>query len=142
MGASKTHLLDLSCCFLVASLLHPAVQYCLFIEATLSAFISDWLLRDQKVLLLWRTQDAIGVFPLSHGLDLRGSRPSSCRWLLSQCLTAVPWTDVFCGKSPSCHMAFCAVRLTSCSEGGIYKANQRIKDYACLACMRPRDDIP
>lgn len=47
------YLLDLGrSCFLTALLLHPAVQCCIFMETALPAFISDWLLRDQKVLLL------------------------------------------------------------------------------------------
>lgn len=101
LGASKTYLLDLGRrCFLIASLLHPAVQYCICIEATLPAFIPDWLLRNQKVLLLRRTQDATGVFPLSHGSDLHCSRPSSCLWLLSHSYCSsldrcLPWQVPF-----------------------------------------------
>lgn len=58
-------------------------------------------------------------------------------WLLSHCLTAVPWTDVFCGKSPSCHMAFCVVKLTGYAEGGIYKPTKESKTMLILHAWYP-----
>lgn len=51
--------------------------------------------------------------------------PFSCPWPLSHCLTVAPLTNVLYVKSSSCHMTFCALKLTNSTKGGIYKIESK-----------------